>query len=254
MTMHFISWNVNGIRAAEKKGLASFIRAEMPDILALQETKAHEEQVPETLTNIEGYHTYWHSAQKKGYSGVCTYSKLKPLNVMYGIGISEYDAEGRVLTLEFEDFYLVNCYFPNAQHELKRIDYKISFNKALSAYLNDIRESKTVVVCGDYNVAHKAIDLKNPKANERNPGYSIQEREWMDGFIDCGFVDSFRMFNQEAEQYTWWSYRFKARSRNIGWRIDYFCVNEESQERVKNASIMQKVMGSDHCPVAIKFV
>jgi len=253
MTMQFISWNVNGIRAAEKKGLADFIRKKAPDILALQETKANEEQVPETLTSIEGYHKYWHSAQKKGYSGVCTYSKLEPLNVIYGIGASEYDAEGRVLTLEFDDFYLVNCYFPNAQHELKRIEYKISFNETLLAYLNDIRKSKTVVVCGDYNVAHKAIDLKNPKANEKNPGYSIQERDWMDSFIDCGFVDSFRMFNQEADQYTWWSYRFKARARNIGWRIDYFCVNQEGRDRVKNASILQEVMGSDHCPVVIEF-
>jgi len=249
-----ISWNVNGIRAAEKKGLIDFIKTVSPDVIGLQETKASVDQLSDALVNIDGYSSYWHSAQKKGYSGVCTYTKLKPLNVTYGIGISEYDSEGRVITLEFEDFYFINCYFPNAQHELKRIDYKIGFNDAMMDYLKTLDSGKAILVCGDFNVAHKEIDLKNPKANVNNPGFSEREREWADKFVSSSFVDTFRMFNKEPEQYSWWSYRFRAREKNIGWRIDYFFTDEENKSRIKDAFIMKDVMGSDHCPVGVIFL
>lgn len=249
-----LCWNVNGIRAMEKKGFVDIMAELAPDIMAIQETKAHPDQLSEALKKIDGYHAYWHSAEKKGYSGVAVYSRIKPDKVLYGMDIDQFDREGRVLTLEFRDFYLVNIYFPNAGNELKRLSYKLDFNTALLDFVKKLAEEKSVVVCGDYNVAHKEIDLKNPKNNIKNAGFTPEERSSMDHFIAAGFVDTFRMFNQEAGHYSWWSYRFNARAKDIGWRIDYFCVDEKSKTRVKSASILKDIMGSDHCPVQLDFL
>ena len=249
----FISWNVNGLRALEKKGFVDIVCGFDADILAIQETKAHPDQLSENLKNIKGYRAYFNSAEKKGYSGVAVYSKKKPLAVTKGLGIATFDSEGRVLTLEFSTFYFVNIYFPNSGAGLKRLAYKLAFNEALHNYLQELSAQKTVVVCGDYNVAHKEIDLKNPKTNVKNAGFTPEERAWMDTFIGSGFVDTFRLFNQEGGNYTWWSYRFNARAKNVGWRIDYFCVDQASRERVIDADILAEVMGSDHCPVTLDF-
>lgn len=249
-----ISWNINGIRAVEKKGFIEILQDSTADIFALQETKAHPSQLSEALLNISGYNSYFASAQKKGYSGVAIYSKKKPINVIEGINNEIFDIEGRTITLEFEDFFIVNAYFPNAQHELLRIDYKLSFNRAILNFIEKLKKKKTVLLCGDLNVAHKEIDLKNPKSNIKNPGFSPRERSWMDEFINAGYIDTFRMFNQEPDNYTWWSYRYNAREKNIGWRIDYFCINEESKSRILNASIMPEIRGSDHCPVSVDLI
>ncbi len=251
--LFMISWNVNGIRALEKKGFVDIVTNLAPDILALQETKAQPEQLSAALHNIRGYIAYWHSARRKGYSGVAIYSKIAPRAVIYGLGEDEFDVEGRVMTLEYENFFLINAYFPNAQHELKRMDYKLSFNSAIHKFANSLARKKSVVICGDFNVAHKAIDLKNPQSNEMNPGYSAQERAWMDSFIGDGYIDTFRKFNREPDNYSWWSYRLNARARNIGWRIDYFCVDAKSNKRLLEAAILDEVMGSDHCPVSLRF-
>lgn len=248
-----VCWNVNGIRALEKKGFVEQVREFDADILALQETKAQEDQLGAALKNIDGYTSYWHSAERKGYSGVAVYTRIAPLKVMHGMGIPEFDGEGRVLTLEFADFFLVNIYFPNAGEGLKRLDYKLSFNRALQDFLAGLGRGKSLVVCGDYNVAHREIDLANPKNNENNAGFTAEERRWMDDFLSSGFVDTFRMFTPAGGHYTWWSYRFNARAKDIGWRIDYFCVDEKSRGRVREASILKDVMGSDHCPVGILF-
>lgn len=249
----FVSWNVNGLRAVEKKGFVEIIAGLNADVVALQEIKALPEQLPESIKNIPGYTAYWFSAQKKGYAGVATYSKEEPISVIYGIDHKDHDYEGRVLTLEFGDFFFINAYFPNSQPGLVRMDYKLQFNNDLLTFAQTLAKQKSVVLCGDFNVAHKEIDLTNPKQNEKNPGFSPQERAWMDQFIAAGFVDTFRMFNQEPGQYTWWSYRFNARARNIGWRIDYFCVDKKSAGRVKGAGILPEVLGSDHCPVSLDF-
>ena len=251
-TLKLISWNVNGIRAVEKKGFVEEMLSWDADVIGLQETKASKEQLSDNLLNVEGYKSWWHSGEKKGYSSVALYSRVEPINVYEGMGIEEFDKEGRVITAEFEDFYIVNCYFPNAQNELKRIDYRLAFGDALIEKLSNDYGDKTRLICGDYNVAHKAIDLARPKANEKNPGYSIEERTWMDKFIGLGYVDTFRMFNQNPNEYSWWSYRAGARGKNVGWRIDYFCVDADSKSKVKNAGIMQEVMGSDHCPVSVE--
>jgi exodeoxyribonuclease-3 len=248
-----ISWNVNGLRAIEKKGFTDIVYELDADIISLQEIKAMPEQLPESVRNLNGYEPYWFPAKRKGYAGVCIYTRIKPLSVIYGMDIPEHDQEGRVLTLEFDDFFLVTAYFPNAQHGLLRIDYKLQFNRDIHNFLDRLAEKKSVVICGDLNVAHRPIDLANPKQNEKNPGYSAPEREWMDTFTGAGYIDTFRKFNQEPEQYTWWSYRFSARERNIGWRIDYFCVDPASENRVKNASILNHILGSDHCPVSLDF-
>jgi exodeoxyribonuclease-3 len=248
-----ISWNVNGLRAIEKKGFVDIVYELDADIISLQEIKALPDQLPESVKNLEGYEAYWFPAKRKGYAGVCIYTRIKPLDVIYGMDISEHDQEGRVLTLEFDDFFLVNAYFPNAQHGLLRIDFKLQFNRDMHNFLDRLAEKKSVVICGDLNVAHKPIDLANPKQNEKNPGYSVPEREWMDTFIGAGYIDTFRKFNQEPEHYTWWSYRFNARDRNIGWRIDYFCVDPASEGRVKDAAILDHILGSDHCPVSLDF-
>ncbi len=253
MSHKIISWNVNGIRAVEKKGFLEIIADLDADILAFQETKAQPEQLSAKLIEPAGYTAYYHSAERKGYSGVAVFTRIEPVAVVSGIGEEQFDCEGRVLTLEFEDFFLVNCYFPNSGQELKRLQYKLDFNQSLLEYCEGLRKQKAVVICGDYNVAHKAIDLRNPKQNVKNAGFTPEERAWMDHFLDQGYLDTFRMFCDEPEQYTWWSYRFNARSRNIGWRIDYFCVNKEAKQRVVDASILPEVMGSDHCPVQLIF-
>jgi exodeoxyribonuclease-3 len=244
-----LSWNVNGIRAAEKKGFIDIVEGLGPDVLALQETMAHPDQLSDPLKNIAGYNAYFASAEKKGYSGVAIYTRQQPLQVITGMGIAEFDNEGRTLTLEFDSYFLVNCYFPNSQHGLKRMDYKIGFNEAIHRFIDELAKTKTVILCGDLNVAHKEIDLTNPKTNMKNPGFTPQERQWMDHFLSQNYVDTFRMFNNEPEQYSWWSYRFNARARNIGWRIDYFVIDAKSKERVQSASILPEIMGSDHCPV-----
>ncbi len=249
----FVSWNVNGIRAVEKKGFCEQALKFGADILAIQEVRAQEDQISEAVTNLPDFTSFWFPAQRKGYSGVGVYTKIQPKNVIYGMDSPEHDVEGRTITLEFDDFYLVNSYFPNAGNKLVRLDYKISFNHVFHEFANKLSAEKAVVMCGDFNVAHKAIDLTNPGSNEKNPGYSPQERAWMDDFVDSGYIDTFRMFNQEPDNYSWWSYRFNARARNIGWRIDYFCVDENSRNRVKNASILKDEMGSDHCPVCLDF-
>jgi len=250
--LRLVSWNVNGIRAAEKKGFAAIVEDLAPDILAVQETKASAEQLSEKLLRITGYTSFWHSAEKKGYSGVALYCRKEPIEVVYGLGRREFDQEGRVLTVEYDSFFLVNCYFPNAQHGLKRLDYKLAFDRALQEYATGLSRRKSVVICGDFNVAHKEIDLANPKSNVKNPGFTPQERAWMDEFMGAGFVDTFRMFNRKPGQYTWWSYRFNARARNIGWRIDYFCVDEGCRDRVKESVILPEIMGSDHCPILME--
>jgi len=246
-----ISWNVNGIRAAEKKGLYEWLQTESPDILCLQETKAQEEQLGEKFFKQKGYIPYFMSAEKKGYSGVAVYTKGKPISIR-NLNIEEFDNEGRTIVLEYKNFTLINCYFPNSQSEGKRLGYKTGFNEAVHSLCKTlVKEGKNIVLCGDYNVAHKAIDLTHPKANVKNPGYLPEEREWMDKFIDSGYVDTFRMFNTEPENYSWWSYRTNAREKNAGWRIDYFCVNKEFKKKVKSADILKHVMGSDHCPVQV---
>ena len=247
-----VSWNVNGIRAAWEKGLAEFIGTNQPDILCLQETKAHPGQLSQEMIDPKGYTSYWASAHKKGYSGVAIYTIQKPIDVTT-MAIERFDSEGRVLVAEYPDFFLFNCYFPNSQAEGARLDYKIDFCEQLKLISDRlVNEGNQVLICGDYNIAHKPIDLENPKSNEKNPGYLPEERAWMDSFIDGGYTDTFRMFNQEPKQYSWWSYRFQARSKNIGWRIDYNCVNDGFAEKVKNAQIHQHVLGSDHCPVSVE--
>ena len=249
--MKLISWNVNGIRAVIGKNFHEFFADVNPDILCLQETKAHAHQVE---LELPGYHQYWCEADKKGYSGTAVFSRQEPLNFSRGLGIDEHDHEGRVINLEYPDFHLVNVYTPNSQDELKRLDYRQEWDRAFLAHLKKLEASKPVVFCGDLNVAHKPIDLKNPKPNERNPGYTIEERQGFDRYVEAGFIDTFREFNQEPDQYSWWSYRFKAREKNIGWRIDYFCISQALRPRLQNAFILQDVYGSDHCPVGIELV
>lgn len=249
--MKIISWNVNGIRAVLKKDFAQWFSDEQPDILCLQETKARAEQVELTL-EFANHHPYWFSAEKAGYSGTLILSKTKPLSVKNGIGIDEHDTEGRVITAEYEDFYLVTVYTPNAQNGLARIDYRVQWDEAFLTYVKDLEKSKPVIFCGDLNVAHQEIDLARPKGNHKNPGFSPRERAGFDNIVNAGFIDTFRHFYPDTEgAYSWWSYRAGARSRNVGWRIDYFCISESLKPELKSASILSDVMGSDHCPVAI---
>lgn len=252
-SLTFISWNVNGIRAIDKKGFLETVGQLDADILAIQETRAHADQLPERLIKIPGYQSFWHSGEKKGYSGVAIYSRLEPLRVIEGLGTHQFDREGRVLSLEFSKFFLINTYFPNSGHELKRLDYKLRFNQELLAFAATLKKEKSVLICGDYNVAHRPIDLKNPESNQKNAGYTPEERQWMDDLLQKDFIDTFRLFNQEPDNYTWWSYRFNARARNIGWRIDYFCVDSKSRPHVQNAAILSHIMGSDHCPIQLDY-
>ena len=249
----FVSWNVNGLRAALNNGFLDIIQDLDADVVALQEIKVHPDQVPESLQNIDNYQIIWNPAKKKGYAGTAVFTRNTPLRPSFGLGNPLFDDEGRVMTLEFTDYYFINVYAPNAQPELKRLDYKLEFNRALLAHMNRLRLEKSVVLCGDLNVAHKEIDLANPKANIRNPGFSKQERAWMDAVAEAGYIDTFRKFDASPNRYTWWSYRFNARAKNIGWRIDYFIVDGASGHRVLDASIHETIHGSDHCPVSMVF-
>ena len=250
--LRLVSWNVNGLRAAGKKGFCESIAALDADIVAVQEIKAFPDQLPKELREAPGYIAFWEPARRKGYSGVAVYSRIQPVDVRHGMGIDEFDTEGRVLTLEFGDFFLVNAYFPNAQHGLGRLDYKLAFNAAFQRFVKELRRNKTVVVCGDFNVAHKEIDLARPKENEGNPGFTAEERAWMDGFLADGWRDTFRLYNKGPGHYTWWSYRAGARAKNIGWRIDYFCIDDNSRHRLRGAAIHPEIMGSDHCPISLE--
>lgn len=248
--MKLISWNVNGLRAVVKKGFVDIFNEQDADIFCLQETKLQEGQID---LDLPGYHQYWNYAVKKGYSGTAVFSKAEALSVKYGIGIEEHDQEGRVITCEYEDFYLVNCYTPNSQAELKRLDYRMQWEEDFKAYLHQLEETKPVILCGDLNVAHREIDLKNDKSNRKNPGFSDQEREKMTQLLASGFVDTFRYFYPYLEgAYSWWSYRFNARKNNAGWRIDYFCVSETLVPKLADASILSDILGSDHCPVMLE--
>ena len=248
--MKLISWNVNGLRACIKKGFMDFLASADADILCLQETKMHEGQ---EIIETPGYHQFWCSAEKKGYSGTLTLTKEKPLSVSYGIGIDIHDHEGRAVTTEFNDFYLVNFYVPNSQDQLKRLAYRMQWEDDVRDYLSQLRKSKPVIVCGDMNVAAEEIDLKNPKTNRKNAGFSDEEREKFRQLKASGFIDTFRYFYPDLEGvYSWWSYRFNARKNNAGWRIDYFLASEELESRLSDAKILTDVMGSDHCPVVLE--
>ncbi len=252
MGKKLISWNVNGLRACVSKGcFQEFMEKENPDVICLQETKLQEGQID---MDIPGYEEYWNYAEKKGYSGTAIFSKIEPISVTYGIGIDEHDHEGRVITLEFEDYYFITCYTPNSQNELARLDYRMIWEDDFRNYLLKLNEKKGVILCGDLNVAHKEIDLKNPKTNRKNAGFTDEERNKMTELLASGFVDSFRYFYPDmTDIYSWWSYRFKAREKNAGWRIDYFIVSEDIKDRMKDAKIHTDIMGSDHCPIELDF-
>ena len=247
--MKFISWNVNGLRAVVGKNFKEVFEGLDADFFCLQETKMQEGQLN---LQFPGYQSYWNYAEKKGYSGTAVFSKHQPLNVTYGIGVPEHDTEGRVITLEMQDFYMVCVYTPNSQDELRRLDYRMTWEDAFRSYLLELDKKKPVIVCGDLNVAHKEIDLKNPKTNRRNAGFTDEEREKMTILLDSGFTDTWRFFNPDvADVYSWWSYRFRAREKNAGWRIDYFLVSNRLQEKLTDAKIHTEIFGSDHCPVEV---
>ncbi len=246
--MKLVSWNVNGIRAAIKNGFLTSMAEMDPDILCLQETKIGLDQIK---IDLPGYLQYWNCADKRGYSGTAVFSRIEPVSVSYGIGIPEHDREGRIVTLEFDGFFLVNVYAPNAQHELARLDYRMKWDADFLAFLKKLDRQKPVIFCGDLNAAHKEIDLKNPKSNMRNPGFTIEERTALDRCVESGFIDTFREFNKEPGNYTWWSYRFDARTKDIGWRIDYFWISASLKSALQDAFIFKHIRGSDHCPVGI---
>lgn len=248
--MKFISWNVNGLRACCDKGFREAFTRLDADFFCLQETKMQAGQLD---LEFEGYHSYWNYAEKKGYSGTAIFTKHEPLSVTYGIGKEEHDHEGRVITLEMPDFYMVTVYTPNSQDGLKRLDYRMEWERDFQAYIRELDAKKPVVLCGDLNVAHKEIDLKNPKTNRRNAGFTDEEREQFQNLLDSGFTDSFRYFYPDMENiYSWWSYRFKAREKNAGWRIDYFVVSSRLEEKLQSAHIHTDIFGSDHCPVEVQ--
>ncbi len=245
-----ISWNVNGLRACVQKGFLDYFKEVDADIFCIQESKLQEGQID---LSLEGYYQYWNYAEKKGYSGTAIFTKEKPISVVYGIGIEEHDKEGRVITLEYEEFYMVTVYTPNSQQELARLDYRMEWEDSFRKYIKGLDQNKPVILCGDLNVAHKEIDLKNPKTNTKNAGFTPQEREKFTTFLESGFIDTYRYFYPEKEGiYSWWSYRFNARKNNAGWRIDYFCVSERLKDKLLGAHIHTEVMGSDHCPVELR--
>ena len=246
--MKFISWNVNGLRACVGKDFENQFKELDADFFCLQETKMQEGQLD---LQFEGYESYWNYAEKKGYSGTAIYTKHKPLNVSYGMGVEEHDHEGRIITLEYEQFYLVTCYTPNSQTELKRLDYRMTWEDDFRKFLKSLDAKKPVIICGDLNVAHEEIDIKNPKTNRRNAGFTDEEREKMTVLLNDGFTDSFRYLHPDEVTYSWWSYRFKAREKNAGWRIDYFLVSDRIKEQITEAKIHTEIMGSDHCPVEV---
>ena len=248
--MKLVSWNVNGLRAVLGKGFLDYVAQESPDILCLQETKLQPEQA---VFDLPGYHRFFNSADKKGYSGTAILTRTEPLSVTYDFGGDEHRHEGRIITAEFPQFYLVCCYTPNSQDGLKRLDYRMRWEDDLRDYLRELDQTKPVVYCGDLNVAHREIDLKNPKTNRQNPGFSDEEREKMTRLLEAGFVDTFRYINGDVtDRYSWWSYRFHAREKNVGWRIDYFIVSQRLADKVKAADIRSEVYGSDHCPVLLE--
>ncbi|EJK6742441.1 exodeoxyribonuclease III [Listeria monocytogenes] len=248
--MKLISWNVNRLRAAVKKGFLEYFEEVDADIFCLQETKLQEGQIE---LDLPAYKDYWNYAVKKGYSGTAIFTKVEPLSVQYGLGVPEHDTEGRVITLEFEEFFMVTVYTPNSQAELKRLDYRMTFEDAILEYVKNLDKTKPVVLCGDLNVAHEEIDLKNPKTNRKNAGFSDEERAKFSAFLDAGFIDSFRYFYPDlTDAYSWWSYRMNARARNTGWRIDYFVVSERLKDKLVDAKIHADVLGSDHCPVELE--
>lgn len=247
--MKFVSWNVNGLRACVGKGFGDTFKAFNADFFCLQETKM---QAGQLNLSFEGYYSFWNYAEKKGYSGTAIFSRHKPINVSYGLGIEEHDKEGRVITMEMDGFYLVNVYTPNSQDGLRRLSYRMEWEDAFRNYLKALDSHKPIIVCGDMNVAHEEIDLKNPKSNHLNAGFTDQEREKMSMLLDSGFVDTFRTLHPNEAQYSWWSYRFKAREKNIGWRIDYFLTSERLRESIVSASIHNDIFGSDHCPVTLE--
>ena len=246
--MKFISWNVNGLRACVGKDFENQFKELDADFFCLQETKMQEGQLD---LQFEGYESYWNYAEKKGYSGTAIYTKHKPLNVSYGMGVEEHDHEGRIITLEYDQFYLVTCYTPNSQTELKRLDYRMTWEDDFRKFLKSLDAKKPVIICGDLNVAHEEIDIKNPKTNRRNAGFTDEEREKMTILLNDGFTDSFRYLHPDEVTYSWWSYRFKAREKNAGWRIDYFLVSDRIKEQITEAKIHTEIMGSDHCPVEV---
>lgn len=244
-----ISWNVNGLRACVGKGFLEYVKESDADIFCIQESKLQEGQIE---LDLPGYRQYWNYAEKKGYSGTAMFTKEEPISVSYGLGIPEHDKEGRVITAEFDDYYVVTCYTPNSQDGLRRLDYRMEWEDAFLSYLKKLEEKKPVVFCGDLNVAHKEIDLKNPKTNRKNAGFTDEEREKFTRLLDAGFIDTWRYFNPDLEGvYSWWSYRFSARQKNAGWRIDYFCVSDSLKDRLVSAAIHTDVLGSDHCPVEV---
>ncbi len=249
--MKFISWNVNGIRAVIKKGFYDFMNEYKPDIICIQETKAHKEQVELSLPNYP--YQFWNSAVKKGYSSTAIFSKIEPLNVKYDIGIEEHDQEGRVITLEFDNYYLVTVYTPNSKRELLRLEYRQVWDKEFLKFIKNLEQQKPVIFCGDLNVAHKEIDLKNPKTNRFNPGFTDEERSGFSNIVNSDFIDTFREFNKDGGHYTWWSYMFQARAKDIGWRIDYFCISKILKENLKDSYILKDVLGSDHAPIVMEF-
>ena len=247
--MKFISWNVNGLRACVGKGFLDFVQAQDADIFCLQETKLQEGQID---LDLSGYHQYWNYAEKKGYSGTAVFTKEEPLSAAYGIGIEEHNHEGRVITLEYPDYYFITVYTPNSQNELARLDYRMKWEDDFLSYLKKLEEKKPVIFCGDLNVAHKEIDLKNPKTNRKNAGFTDEERAKFTALTEAGFIDTFRYFYPDLEgAYSWWSYRFSARAKNAGWRIDYFLVSQSLKDKLQDALIYKDVMGSDHCPVGL---
>jgi len=248
--MKLVSWNVNGLRACVKKGFLDYFNEMDADIFCVQETKLQEGQIE---LDLEGYHQYWNYALKKGYSGTAVFSKVKPLSVSYGVGDENEESEGRILTLEFEDFYLINVYTPNSQRDLARLNFRLEWEDRMLAYLTQLNESKPIIMCGDLNVAHMEIDLKNAKSNRGNSGFTDEERGKMTNLLNSGFIDSFRYFYPDiTDQYTWWSYMRNVREKNIGWRIDYFIVSEQFKDRLEDSHIHSHIMGSDHCPVVLE--
>jgi exodeoxyribonuclease-3 len=249
--MKIISWNVAGINACIKKRLMDFMKKENADIYCFQEVKANQSNFPKELSGSD-YNSFHLFANKKGYSRVSVYAKTKPLKIIEGLGIKDIDNEARVLALEFDSFYLVNAYFPHSNRKLSRLDFKLDFNKEFLKFCKDLEKNKPLVIASDFNVAHKEIDLRNPKQNEKNAGFTIQEREWFDNFLKQGFIDTFRSINSEPGHYTWWTYRNNARGRNIGWRIDYFVISQALKNQLKSSKILKDVYGSDHCPILIE--
>lgn len=251
MELKLMSWNVNGIRAAVKNGFANVLLTERPDIIGLQEIKITAEARAKETFDFPGYQEYWYPAKRPGYSGTAILTKKEPLSYWEGMGIEEFDQEGRIQTMEFDQFYFVNTYFPNANHELSRLKYKLEFNQAFLSYIKKLEKKKPVIICGDFNVAHETIDIARPKDNEGNAGFTKEERRDMTKFLQSGLIDSYRWLNKDKVQYSWWSYRFYARDRNIGWRIDYFLTSEKLKKNIKKAFIEDGIIGSDHCPVGM---